>query len=272
MSIGCRGALAILRHMPAMGGWIAVVLAGTGAWAQSQPASPASPWQLTIGGGMLVHPTYEGSNNYHVDPWPVFDLNWNDRVSISTLDGIHLSAIKWGDFRLGVAGNLRFGRQPHDDRALNHLPRIKDNLELGGFVEYNPPGIDILFEVRNNILGEDGGTIAELEAHLQLQPTDRWGIEFGPNLSWADGQFMRRYFGIDTVHAPLSGYPAYHPGAGFKSVGLFLGSEYKLTEHWLLIGNATYSRLLGPASRSPLVKNAGDANQIELGLFLAYRF
>lgn len=250
----------------------ALVLCGAPVLAHAQTTQPAKGWTVIVGVGPYFSPDFEGSSGYHTIPFPYAEIDYNDRLSISTLDGVHYDAIKWKDLSIGPSAQFKLPRNQRDNAALRGLGRVGAAVEVGGYVDYNPRAFDISLEVRHDVLGGHNGTIAELDAHVQAKLFKDVGIEFGPNLTWVDGNYMQSYFGVDKKQAAHSIYHQYKPGAGFKDVGLFFGTQLQFSRHWMLIAEGTYSYLLDGAARSPLVKNGGDRNQIELGVFLAYQF
>ncbi len=48
----------------------------------------------------------------------------------------------------------------------------------------------------------------------------------------------------------------------FKDVGLHMIANYSFNSNWSLVGNLGYKRLVGDAEDSPIVDDAGSADQI----------
>ncbi|MGH9915727.1 MAG: MipA/OmpV family protein, partial [Pyrinomonadaceae bacterium] len=61
-------------------------------------------------------------------------------------------------------------------------------------------------------------------------------------------------------------------GGGLKSLGVGGQITWKTTEKIETSAYAEYSRLMGPASDSSIVKERGSANQATFGLQATYRF
>ena len=60
--------------------------------------------------------------------------------------------------------------------------------------------------------------------------------------------------------------------AGIKDMGVGAHFMYLFSENWRLLTFLNYSRLVGDAGNSLLVKNFGSKNQFGLGLGVAYVF
>ena len=65
---------------------------------------PRGEWDLTLGGGAAVRPTYEGSDHYIASPVPFVNVIWRDTISLG-VDG--LSAY-WRYENLRVGGGLTY--------------------------------------------------------------------------------------------------------------------------------------------------------------------
>ena len=83
---------------------------------------------------------------------------------------------------------------------------------------------------------------------------------------------MDSYFSIDASDAARSGLRQYNADAGIKDVAFGGTLTYGFSERWSISGLATYTRLVGDAADSPVVKNAGDENQFFGGTLINYRF
>src|SRR4029077_9041066 len=61
-------------------------------------------WDVTLGAGAALLPTYQGSDRYYVAPVPLVSLTWRDTVSLTTQG---LSAY-WHDGGLKIGGGLTY--------------------------------------------------------------------------------------------------------------------------------------------------------------------
>ena len=90
------------------------------------------------------------------------------------------------------------------------------------------------------------------------------------------GKFARTYFGVTPAGAAASGLAPYTLGGGFKNIraSLLLTQSLSgdLRRGWALFAIGSYSRLLGDFKRSPIVRDAGDADQFLVGAGIGYTF
>jgi outer membrane scaffolding protein for murein synthesis (MipA/OmpV family) len=91
-------------------------------------------------------------------------------------------------------------------------------------------------------------------------------------MTWASDDYMETYFGVDGKDAARSGFPKYKASSGIKDTGLNLIGHYKFNQTWGMAGAVNYTRLLNDAEDSPLVKKAGDENQLKAVVAVTYSF
>lgn len=72
-------------------------------------------------------------------------------------------------------------------------------------------------------------------------------------------------FGVNTVQAQRSGIATFDPAAGPKGIGARLGTELAVTHYWTLHASAGYTKLLGDAAQSPIIRTP-DRYDAQLGL------
>lgn len=117
--------------------------------------------------------------------------------------------------------------------------------------------------------------IAEWAADINAPPLlgETLFLSAGPRISASDQQYNQAFYGVTPIESAGSGYLAYNPGAGFRSVGVGAGAIYRVTETATFSVFAEYARLVGPAAKSPVVKGGGGSeNQFTVGTALTYRF
>ena len=91
----------------------------------------------------------------------------------------------------------------------------------------------------------------------------------GLSMDWADDEYTTAFFSVDEGQSARSGLPPYTANAGFKSVNLEFGVLYPVNESWSLLGLAGYTKFIGDAKDSPIVKD--DVN-VFVGGFVNYHF
>ena len=109
------------------------------------PAAPAfedAPMRsILLGGGVGVAPTYEGSDEYTVFPFPIFSydsgVDGPRRFEFRALDDIRFHALRLGGFSTGPLAGYSFGREEDAGDILDGLGDVDGGVVAGGFVSYD---------------------------------------------------------------------------------------------------------------------------------------
>lgn len=242
----------------------APVLAADGS-TYSGPPVDGSDLVLVLGAGALVQPSWEGSDEIVFSPWPIVSLEYLS-LGRFTLGGGPARA-----FSLRPSFGFRGERDDTEDARLNGIGDVDPAFELGAAASVRYGYFLANLAVRRGFGGHDG-FVGEASAEIVIEPTDRWSFAFGPEVTFADDEYMDTYFGVSAAQAAASGLTPFNAGAGFKSAGLIARSRYALTDAWTLHAKASWHHLLGDAADSPIIKAAGNENQFMAGVGLSYRF
>jgi outer membrane protein len=248
-----------------------LLLAGTVA-ATAQDRSPApGEWSVSVGAATFAAPAYEGADSAKFRLLPTLDVRYGDLAFLSFRDGLGANLIRSGTLRAGPVVKWRGARDESDDSALRGLGNVDGTVELGGFLRYGLGPVELGAELRRGVNGHEGA-VGELSARWStaLSPTMRIGV--GPEVAFADAQFMQSYFGVDARQSARSGYRRFDPDGGFYKAGVggFVG--WSVAPGVSLGLNAGVARLIGDAADSPIVKDRGDPTQLVLGTSVGYRF
>jgi outer membrane protein len=237
--------------------------------APALPASEARQYDIVmeIGAGGAMKPAYEGSKDFEFNPTGLVTVHYLWLPGFGVLKNGRMN--KEG-FSFGPSVRYVSKRTSGDHAELIGLNDIDAAFELGGKFSYTFGMFRTWGAVRYGFGGYEG-VVGEAGIELFMRPTAAMELTFGPRASFADGNYMRTYFGVTTAESARSGLAAYQPGGGVKGVGAELGIRYELNETWAVIGSATYEKLIGDAADSPIVK-LGDANQFTAKLGLSYKF
>ena len=231
-------------------------------------------WYLTVGATGMVAPDFEGSKNYLLSASPIISLGKAGPAArfTSRNDNISLALIDDGGLRAGLTGKFLFSRDGGDADELKGLDPVRWGGEAGGFFEFYP--LDWLrarAELRHGIRAHNG-FVADIAADAFYDVTPDVRISGGPRVSFASSDYFDTYYGVNAEEAVASGLSEYHPGGGVKSAGLGGAVTWKVTEPMTASLFGEYSRLMGPAADSSLVKERGDRNQFTIGVSTTYRF
>jgi outer membrane protein len=248
---------------------VSALLAQVGVRAPAGPRQPEG-WEVSLGAGAFVTPRYQGSSSLRVLPLPVIDVKYADRLFISVLGGVGVNVIALPALHLGVAFAPNFGRADGSDARLSGWGHIDPGVIGRLFAETRLGPLRAATSIQHE-LGTSSGTLADLGLSSML-PLDRHFILTGGALvTWADGQYMREYFGIAesqlaAARADNVATALFTPGAGFRDVALSLGMIVPLDEKWSLTAFFRGTRLLGGAANSPVVQ---QKTQLATGTMLS---
>jgi outer membrane scaffolding protein for murein synthesis (MipA/OmpV family) len=265
---------------------LATAIAAAPALAQD-PADDRN--SLTIGLGIGVAPDYEGSNDYMATPaglafGKVEGFSFYTRATTLYIDLVRESDPKAIDFAVGFAGNLRIDRHSVDDPRIEALGELDRAIELGAFVGVGKTGIFHEYDTaaaRVHVVKD----VTDTHDGIVVQPM----IEYGTPLSrkayvglqlsadYVDQDFADTYYGVDAAGSLRSTLPVYDADSGWKNVRVSLLGTHSLTGDLTtgglsLFAIGSYSSLLGDFKRSPLVREAGDADQYFAAIGLSYSF
>lgn len=229
-------------------------------------------WYLTLGATGMVRPSFEGSKEYMLSALPIVSLGkaGPELRYTSRNDNISLAMIDDGVVRAGIAGKINFGRDAEDE--LQGLDDIPWGGELGGFFEFYPTDwMRARAELRHGIRSHDGfvGDIA-VDAYRDITQNIR--LSGGPRVSFASADYFETYYGVNAQQSAASGLGQYDPGSGINSVGVGGAIGWKATDNVVASLFTEYSRLMGPAADSTIVKERGSRDQVTVGVSTTYRF
>lgn len=231
-------------------------------------------WYVKLGGEAFVAPRYQGDDEYLFSGKPLISIGKADQgVRFSSRnDNPSVSVYDNGGFRTGIVGKLVMPRDKDTSDDLKGLDPVRFGAELGGFAELYPTDwMRIRAEVRRGIRSHDG-IVADVAADAFADVTDTIRVSAGPRASFATEGYMDAYYGVDAKESVKSGLSKYKAEGGVQSAGLGAAINWKATEQVDTSLFAEYSRLMGPAADSSLVKERGDKNQFVLGVSATYRF
>jgi outer membrane protein len=251
------------------------------AWAQGldlevenpAEAEAVSQTAVAVGLGAGVAPEYEGSENYSLVPIPLVSVRFSNDMSILWV--ANLARANLIPSRTWMAGPiLQYIRERNhvDNNKVDKLDTVDASLMAGGFAGVRFDQFSLSLEAMQDIADGNEGAIVRLRGGYHLTINKEWSAALNAFTTWADGDYMSAYFGIDQSNANKSGLKTFNADAGFKDVGITLPVTYSPWEHWSIMGAVAYKRLLGDAADSPVVDDEGNANQFIAGMLLIYRF
>lgn len=236
-------------------------------------AQDGGGWTVEIGPGLYFRPAFPGADELELRPWPVIDVYRTGRgPSFKTPgEGFGFGILGGDSFRIGPAVRIQHGRDEED--AIPGIGDVGTSIEGGAFAEaYLSPGFRLRGELRKGFGGHKG-VIGDVGADFIMGSRDSFQFSIGPRARFANGRYVRAFYGINPDQSALTGLPVHDAGGGLHSAGALAFAKYRLSDRISLQAYGRYDRLLGDAADSPLVRsNVGSRDQLEAGIGLSYRF
>lgn len=242
----------------------------------AQPGRPPTrDWDIRAGAGVMVRPTFDGSDRYRARPLPYVTVNWRDTI---TLDQAGLNAqLRRQGFRMGLGLTFDGGREERDtggifssgDDRLLGMGDIDFALGLRASAGWQVGPVEISGTVTKFTGSQNDGLIgrAALSLPLPLMPT----LMFIPGVSvgWADEKHMQTFFGVTPLQASRSRFSRFDAGAGFHDARASANLVYSFHPNWFANVNLSVARLLGDTVKSPLSLSDTSVSGVAL---IGYRF
>jgi outer membrane protein len=253
---------------------LACCLAVPAAAAPARP--PPKDWDVMLGAGVSLRPTFEGSDRSTIHPLPLLSVKWRDTIFLGE-GGL---GAQWhrGRFRIGAGLTIDPGRKDHssggifesgDDR-LKGLGTINASLGLRGFASYRLGPVEFDSSVTKFISRQNDGVVASLGASLPFALGKALIVMPHVRAGWVvSGNTMQTYFGVTPAQASTSLFPAFPARSGLRDVRGGINIIYRLNAHWFMSADTSVSRLMGDAAKSPI--SIDDTNVLVTGL-VGYRF
>ncbi|MBX9729157.1 MAG: MipA/OmpV family protein, partial [Sphingopyxis sp.] len=245
---------------------------------------------LTLGFGAGYRPSYEGSDDYLLNPAPLLrgsfgGIDFEARGPGLALDLIPDAPRAKVDFLAGPAFRVNLNRVNQiKDPVVRLLGERDAAIEGGGFAGVSINGVTNPFDslsFRIDVLTDLGdvhnGTLFSPSVGFSTPLSRAIFAAVSVDATHASGNYMRSEFGVTPAGALASGLPVFTPGSGWKSAGASIVLGYDLSGNgldggWGLFGLTSYNRLLNDAARSPIVRLRGDRDQWFLAAGVSYTF
>ena len=256
-----------LRHLLIAATFAVTTASGAFAADYAPPAEDGIDFIFELGVGGRLEPEYEGSDEYTVTPFPIFDV---DYLSIPGLFDLGSPEADGTGFHFGPAVNITSKRNSGDFSALDGIGDVETTYELGLRAGYEWQWVEVWGEARYGFGGAEG-FVGGFGANLILRPSEDLRFKVGPFATLADDGYTGDYFNVSAVEAAASGLDEYDADGGFKSVGVWAETRWEFTPDWFATVEGSYSRLVGDAGDSPIT-DEGSEDQFTIGLGLSKRF
>lgn len=223
-------------------------------------------WNVVIGAGGLYAPKFEGSDEFEIQPFPMFSATFGEHITVDPR-GISINVYNYQSFSFSAKAGYDLGRKEDDSNHLEGLGDIDAGAVVGGKLAYELGPVELYTSFDKTIGGSDGlvGTVGANISHSYNQ----FLFSAGASATWADSNHMDSYFGVTAAQSARSGLAAYDAGAGFKRIDFEASVTYVTQKNWLVQGQVGIGYLVGDAADSPIVQ---DAFQPSAMLVVGYKF
>jgi outer membrane protein len=246
----------------------------------------APDWSVGVGAMLFTYPSYPGSDEYRVVPFPLANVSFRDRVYLgpsSTGIGFALGAypIQSGHTRLAVEIGGQDSRPASRGDALAGMEDRDAVATAGASLSYRAGFFEAIVAVSQGL--NDGAGLIQTTRIAYTRPLGKVLLGAAAGAALANGKQMRREFGITDAEAarrralvdagdgrlgPEDG-KAYTPNGGLRHLGAGVSLIYPVASHWSLVGLAGVEWLADEAANSPLVR---QRQQFAGGVGVGYRF
>jgi len=239
---------------------LAAVIATSGI-AQAQDQAGAKP-NLLLGVGAMAAPVYEGSDDTEVSVLPL--------VIVDDLYGFNFQPVKlsynlidtqaangsWS-LRAGPSVAPSAARDQDDDGDLRGLGDVDTGVMAGGFVDAQLGPITLGIDAAQEVADGHEGAVVGLSLGTRVRLNEKLSFTPAVSTTWASDDYMQSFFGVTAAQAVTSNYTTFDANAGFKDVGAQAALQYGLSDKWSLTWSVSYTRLIGDAADSPIVRGPG---------------
>jgi MipA family protein len=232
---------------------------------------PDIVFELGLGAGFK--PAYMGATTYEPSFSPIVGL---ERLHIPGVIDIGGGEDE-GGFTFAPSFEIISKRKTSDYDELRGLDDVDATYSGGARVGYELLLTDaVTLEGYGKLrygFGGSSGLLGEVGAELTTQLTPELEVKGGAEVAFASEDFMDSYFGVTRQESARSGsrLSDFDPSGGLRSVSLAASARYEFVPDTFLNLEASYTRLVGDAYESPIVR-AGSPNQFGVMLGLSRRF
>lgn len=264
--------------------------------ARPQDDDPERKWArdyFAVAAGVISSPDYSGSDDRRILPGfyvrgRVSGFSFSTRGTNFQVDLIRQRRGQKTDFKLGPLISLRSDRTGSvKDPRVAALGEKKVAVELGVFAGVTHTGVftsnydQLGFRVVGvkDISGQHGSWSASPTIDYGTPLSKRAFIGVSASVNIYGKGFGRYYFDVDPLGSAASGLPVYNRAGSKVTAGKYTlgiagayGLSGDLRKGFTLIGGAQYGRMASRFADSPIVAEAGSADQWLAGLGIAYQF
>lgn len=260
------------RSLPAS--WMratAIMLALT-ASAGAMADNPTDGPNDLFGVGIQRMPAWIGSKDHRNQAVPYIQAELPWHITLSTLDGLTVDLIHADKWRGGLYGNYMWGRDREElgPKLGGVIDSLGPRINAGGYLEYQATAqLSFGTTLSHDTQGE--GAYLDVYADYDLPAIGYLNHSLQVQWQAMNGPAMRRFFGVTPEQAAKLDITAWSPGAGSQQMAFEYDAYMPTSLHTGFAIAINYTRLLGQAADSPLVRVYGSRNQLTTTLAFVYR-
>lgn len=211
-------------------------------------------WSFTVGAGLGFAPRYSGSDRIKLGFVPVLNASYNQGFFFAGTQGIGMTPLRGDNYDLRFGVGFDGGRYEQDDsRNLHGLNKITYSF-LGMVAgDYTFRGITGSANVQTALTG-DYGTTFGLGIGSKYAFGEHLSLKGDVHVQLADDEHMRKFYGVSTKEAALSGKARYKSEGGIEKFGMTVALPYRIWQTLTLTPSVTLDQLAGDAADSPVVR------------------
>lgn len=237
---------------------LAAMIAPSAVSAQAPGGAPKD-WDVTVGAGLALRPTYEGSDRYAASPLPILSVTYRDWLSLG-YDGLS-AYLRRDALQVGAGLTYAGGRDDKEDsffgggdKRLRGMGKIDGALGVRAFANYDLKPIRLSASVTKFTGDKDqnDGVLVQIGAAYPVRVSDKLTVTPNIGATWADENYMQTFFGVTSQQASRSRFSRFNAEAGLKDVSYGVNANYRLDQNWFVRGGVTVKQLTSDAAKSPL--------------------
>jgi outer membrane protein len=229
--------------------------------------------ESVVGLGLAFVPEYEGSEDYKAVPIINARFNLNNNMYIGFLGNtLRANLVPSQEWNAGPLLRYRPERNNVKNDQVDAMEKVDAAIEAGGFLSYNLPDWTFSISAAQDIAGAHDGFLLDMGVGYRYKLQADTMLTLNAQTTYASSDYMHTYFSVDQADSLRSRLKTYNADAGLKDFGVGIALQHAYSRKWSVVGVIRYSRLLGDAADSPVVDDAGSANQMLTGAFVNYSF
>lgn len=245
---------------------------------------------LIVGLGGVYMPSYRGSDDYTITPFPIVKGELGGIGINPRAGGIALDLIPDADdakigFSFGPTVTYSANRaRGIKDRVVRAAGKLNEAVEVGatagitGYKLLNPyDSLTLSADVRWDVAKAYKGMIWTPNLTYTTPLSKGSFVALNVGARHVDGKYARYYYSVTPGQSFASGLPTYNARKGWESITAGLAGAYDLDGNLLnggfsVFAGVAYTKMLNDAKDTPYTSLRGDDNQWLGGVGVAYTF